>query len=106
MKNILILGAGMSTNSLITYLLENAVQNDWHITVGDINEKMAKRKVNGHPMVYPKFSTLTMIWKAGGQLPRLMWLSLCFLHGCIIWLPRSALTYVSQCLQHHMQRMK
>ena len=49
MKNILILGAGMSTNSLITYLLENAVQNDWHITVGDINEKMAKRKVNGHP---------------------------------------------------------
>ena len=49
MKNILILGAGLSTNSLITYLLENAIQNDWHITVGDINEQMAKRKVNGHP---------------------------------------------------------
>ncbi len=49
MKNILILGAGLSTNSLISYLLENAVNHDWHITVGDIDEKTAHRKVNGHP---------------------------------------------------------
>lgn len=49
MKNILILGAGLSTSSLINYLLDNAVKHDWHITVGDIDEQMAKSKVNGHP---------------------------------------------------------
>ncbi|MCF6170291.1 MAG: saccharopine dehydrogenase NADP-binding domain-containing protein [Bacteroidales bacterium] len=49
MKNILILGAGLSTNSLINYLLDHASEYGWHITVGDINEKAARRKVNGHP---------------------------------------------------------
>ncbi len=49
MKKILILGAGLSTNSLITYLLENAAKHEWHITVGDIDENTARRKVNGHP---------------------------------------------------------
>ena len=49
MKNILILGAGLSTNSLINYLLENATKHNWQITVGDIDEKTARRKVNGHP---------------------------------------------------------
>lgn len=49
MKNILILGAGLSTNSLISYLLENATKHNWQITVGDIDEKTARRKVNGHP---------------------------------------------------------
>jgi len=49
MKNILILGAGLSTNSLINYLLENATKYYWQITVGDIDEKTARRKVNGHP---------------------------------------------------------
>jgi len=49
MKNILILGAGLSTNSLINYLLENATKYNWQITVGDIDEKTARRKVNGHP---------------------------------------------------------
>jgi len=49
MKNILILGAGLSTKSLISYLLENATKHNWQITVGDIDEKTARRKVNGHP---------------------------------------------------------
>ena len=49
MKNILILGAGLSTNSLISYLLDNAKKHNWHVTVGDIDEKTAHRKVNGHP---------------------------------------------------------
>jgi len=48
MKNILILGAGLSTNSLIGYLLDNAKKHNWHVTVGDIDEKTAHRKVNGH----------------------------------------------------------
>ncbi len=48
MKNILILGAGLSTNSLIDYLLKNATKYNWHITVADINEETARFKVNGH----------------------------------------------------------
>ena len=48
MKNILILGAGLSTNVLIDYLLNNAAENDWHITLADIDEEVAKKKVNGH----------------------------------------------------------
>ena len=48
MKKILILGAGLSTNSLIDYLLNNAAEYKWHITVADINEETARAKVNGH----------------------------------------------------------
>lgn len=48
MKKVLILGAGLSTNSLIDYLLNNAVEYDWHITVADIDEETARSKVNGH----------------------------------------------------------
>ena len=48
MKKVLILGAGLSTNSLISYLLDEADKHDWHVTVGDIDEKTARRKVNGH----------------------------------------------------------
>jgi len=48
MKKVLILGAGLSTNNLIDYLLNNAVEFDWHIIVADIDEEVARRKVNGH----------------------------------------------------------
>jgi len=49
MKKILIIGAGLSTTDLIDYLLENAEEYDWKITVGDISEERARKKVNGHP---------------------------------------------------------
>jgi saccharopine dehydrogenase-like NADP-dependent oxidoreductase len=49
MKNILLLGAGLSTYSLIDYLLKHADEYDWHITVADVNEEVARKKVNGHP---------------------------------------------------------
>jgi len=49
MKKILILGAGLSTGNLIEYLLNNAEEHDWQITVGDISEEVARAKVNGHP---------------------------------------------------------
>ena len=48
MKKVLILGAGLSTISLIKYLLKNASVHDWQIIVGDISEKTALQKVNGH----------------------------------------------------------
>ncbi|MFA5418920.1 MAG: saccharopine dehydrogenase C-terminal domain-containing protein [Bacteroidales bacterium] len=48
MKKILILGAGLSTISLIKYLLKNAEVYDWHVIVGDLSEKVAREKVGKH----------------------------------------------------------
>lgn len=48
MKNILVIGAGRSTYSLIKYLKENAAVNDWQITVADYDEKLAREKAGDH----------------------------------------------------------
>lgn len=49
MKNILILGAGLSATSLIHYLLNHSKKNNWKITVGDMSLETAQKKVNNHP---------------------------------------------------------
>jgi saccharopine dehydrogenase-like NADP-dependent oxidoreductase len=49
MKNILVLGAGQSTAYLIRFLLEQAEQRDWHVTVGDVYEAAAIARVGDHP---------------------------------------------------------
>lgn len=49
MKNVLVLGAGQSATFLIRYLLENAQERDWFVTVGDIDVDVAARAVGGHP---------------------------------------------------------
>lgn len=49
MKNILILGAGLSASTMIKYLLDCSVEHGWQITVGDISEETARKKVAGHP---------------------------------------------------------
>ncbi len=49
MKRILVLGAGLSTSSLINYLLDNAAENDWKIKVGDVSKEVAEQKVKNHP---------------------------------------------------------
>jgi saccharopine dehydrogenase-like NADP-dependent oxidoreductase len=49
MKRILVLGSGLSTSSLIDYLLGHAEKENWLITVGDIDEKTARSKIDGHP---------------------------------------------------------
>jgi saccharopine dehydrogenase-like NADP-dependent oxidoreductase len=48
MKTILVLGAGRSSSSLISYLLDQAEKNRWKVIVGDASEAMASEKVNGH----------------------------------------------------------
>jgi saccharopine dehydrogenase (NADP+, L-glutamate forming) len=48
-KNILIIGAGRSSSSLIKYLLDESVKHNWHVTVGDMSLEMAKQKVKNHP---------------------------------------------------------
>src|SRR5690554_332113 len=47
MKNILILGAGLSSSSLIRYLLQNAEKEQWHLKIVDQNKEAVERKING-----------------------------------------------------------
>ncbi len=49
MKRILVLGSGLSTSSLIDYLLSHAEKEDWTVMVGDIDIATAKQKIDGHP---------------------------------------------------------
>lgn len=49
MKNILIIGAGLSSTTLISYLLEKSGEYGWKIVVADANKSVADRKVGQHP---------------------------------------------------------
>ena len=48
MRNILVIGAGRSSSSLIKYLLENAEQENWQLTVADRDVDMIASKLQGH----------------------------------------------------------
>jgi saccharopine dehydrogenase-like NADP-dependent oxidoreductase len=48
MKNILVLGAGLSSSSLIKYLLDNSKDYDWKVVLGDISKDLADRKIDNH----------------------------------------------------------
>jgi saccharopine dehydrogenase-like NADP-dependent oxidoreductase len=49
MKTILVIGAGLSSSSLIRYLVQNAAENNWQIRVVDQDIELAKKKLNDHP---------------------------------------------------------
>jgi saccharopine dehydrogenase-like NADP-dependent oxidoreductase len=49
MNSILIIGAGRSATVLINYVLEQAKQFNWFVTVADADHEAASKKVNGHP---------------------------------------------------------
>jgi len=49
MKKILVLGAGRSAPYMINFLLENAKEYDWFVTVGDRNIQLARDIVKRHP---------------------------------------------------------
>jgi len=49
MKRILVLGAGLSSSSLIEYLLDHAAADGWEVTLGDISEQLAASKIDRHP---------------------------------------------------------
>lgn len=44
-KKILVLGAGKSSSYLIKYLSEQAIENDWLITIADTDIKAAQKKI-------------------------------------------------------------
>lgn len=47
MRKILIIGAGKSSISLIDYLIEHAVSENWELTVADITKELAQQKTKG-----------------------------------------------------------
>jgi len=49
MKKILVIGAGRSATSLIKYLLEHSIDENWKITVADVSLELAQQKINNHP---------------------------------------------------------
>jgi len=49
MKTILVIGAGLSSSSLIRYFLQNAEKENWQIRVVDQDLDLVKRKINNHP---------------------------------------------------------
>lgn len=53
MSTILVLGAGLSSSSLIRYLLDNSNEYNWKIHVVDQDLDFVKSKLNGHPNGIP-----------------------------------------------------
>ncbi|MDZ4758488.1 MAG: saccharopine dehydrogenase C-terminal domain-containing protein [Bacteroidota bacterium] len=53
MKKILVIGAGLSSASLIDYLLEQSSEQGWQVTVGDMDIAMATSKCHNHPNARP-----------------------------------------------------
>jgi saccharopine dehydrogenase-like NADP-dependent oxidoreductase len=48
MKNILLIGAGLSSSTLIKYLLDHSEQYDWKLRIGDVSKETAEKKINSH----------------------------------------------------------
>jgi saccharopine dehydrogenase-like NADP-dependent oxidoreductase len=48
LKSIALFGAGKSASVLIHYLLQNAEQENWHITIVDADKKIVEEKTKGH----------------------------------------------------------
>ncbi|UAM97125.1 saccharopine dehydrogenase NADP-binding domain-containing protein [Polaribacter litorisediminis] len=49
MKNILIIGSGKSSSSLIKYLLDSSDKEDLRLTIADISTANAEKLINKHP---------------------------------------------------------
>jgi saccharopine dehydrogenase (NADP+, L-glutamate forming) len=49
MKNLLIIGAGRSATILINYILEQAKQNNFFVTIADADIELAQKKIKDHP---------------------------------------------------------
>lgn len=52
-KQVLVLGAGRSSSSLISELLNRAASNDWVVWVGDVDGDLAASKCQGHSLAKP-----------------------------------------------------
>ena len=53
MKQILLFGAGKSSSALIGYFLDNAMNQNWHLTVVDANLEFVKQKTGDSSFATP-----------------------------------------------------
>ena len=53
MNKILVIGAGRSATTLVEYLLDQAPQFNWLVTVADADLKLAEQKINNDPFGRP-----------------------------------------------------
>jgi saccharopine dehydrogenase-like NADP-dependent oxidoreductase len=49
MKKIFVVGAGLSSSSLIDYLMENSTNYEWEVLIGDLDLELANQKLKNHP---------------------------------------------------------
>ncbi len=49
MQRIILLGSGLSATNLIKYLLDHSEEYNWHVSIGDIDPEVPRKKVQGHP---------------------------------------------------------
>ena len=49
MRKILLIGAGRSASSLIKYLLDKAVSENFELIIADLSVEVALQKINNHP---------------------------------------------------------
>ena len=65
-NQILVIGAGRSSSSLIKYLLDNAAAQDWQVRIGDMDLSLAQSRVGDNPRgVAFKFNALDASERAG-----------------------------------------
>lgn len=48
MKKILVIGAGRSAVTLIKYLLDHSIENNWQVKVADFSEDLARKAIGDH----------------------------------------------------------
>lgn len=70
MKEIVVIGAGRSVQSLIEYLSKCSTENNWQITIGDINLALAEEKAAIDPKIKAIHFDIQQITKAVEQLSR------------------------------------
>lgn len=61
MSNILIIGAGRSAGACINYILKQATEKGWFVTVADANPELAAARVAGHPNGRPAWLDVTKV---------------------------------------------
>ena len=53
MRSILLIGAGRSASSLLSYLIQHAAEQDWRVTVAERDTAQARKLTQGHEDVAP-----------------------------------------------------
>jgi saccharopine dehydrogenase (NADP+, L-glutamate forming) len=61
MTNILIIGAGRSSSACINYVLGQAKEKNWFVTVADADPQLAQARVGGHPNGRPAWLDVTKV---------------------------------------------